>query len=232
MSDGVERRVTVSVIIPALQEARNIGAAIASARAGGADEILVVDGGSTDGTLELARSADVVLSGTRGRARQQNAGAERSRGDVLLFLHADCRLAMGACEQIRSALADPAVIGGCFCQRIDAMGWRYRVVERGNLLRVLVSGWMYGDQGLFIRREVFERLGGFPEVRLMEDWLLSRRLVRAGRTAVLPGPLLVSARRWQQAGLVRQTLRNWLLLMLASAGVPPDNLARWYPTVR
>lgn len=232
MSEDVGPGLRVSVVIPALQEAANIGAAIASARAAGADDVVVVDGGSTDGTADLARAADVVLTGTRGRARQQNAGAERSRGDALLFLHADCRLAVGACAQIRSVLADPAVVGGCFRQRIDAPGLRYRIVERGNLLRALGWGWMYGDQGLFVRREIFERLGRFPEVRLMEDWLLSRELVRAGRSVILPGPLLVSARRWQQAGLVRQTLRNWLLLSLALAGVPPDKLSAWYPTVR
>lgn len=232
MSAGAGSQLAVSVIIPALQEAANIAAAIASGQAAGADEIVVVDGGSTDGTADLARAADLVLTGTRGRARQQNAGAERSRGDALLFLHADCRLAVGACAQIRSALADPAVVGGSFRQRIDATGLRYRMIEQGNLVRALGWGWMYGDQGLFVRREIFERMGRFPEVRLMEDWLLSRALVRAGRTVILPGPLLVSARRWRQAGLVRQTLRNWLLLSLASAGVPPDELAAWYPTVR
>ena len=123
-------------------------------------------------------------------------------------------------------------VGGCFQQRIEADGWAYRWLERGNAWRVRWLGMAYGDQGIFIRRSVFERLGRFPDVKLMEDVLLMKRLRGAGRFVLLPERLLVSARRWQRHGIVRQTLRNWMLLTFATCGVSPSCLARFYPNSR
>lgn len=221
-----------SIIIPVLNEAANIGPLIQAARELGDCEIIVVDGGSTDGTWDNAATADVRIQSERGRARQQNAGAAASTGDILLFLHADCHVSPGCREAIQKALSDPQVVGGCLRQVIDAPGWKYRLLERGNAARVRWLGWAYGDQGIFVRRSVFETLGGFPDLRLMEDLYFVKRLRKAGRFVQLEVPIVVSARRWQKTGLLRQTLRNWTLLTLAHLGVPPDRLATFYPQVR
>ena len=223
---------SISVIIPTLNEAGRIAELIASTRQIGECEIIVVDGGSDDGTHERAASADIVLTSEPGRAKQQNAGAAASRGEVLLFLHADCQLSAGAFEAIRAAMQDERTVGGCFEQHIEADGWLYRWLERGNAWRVRWLGMAYGDQGIFIRRAIFEQLGQFPDVKLMEDVLMMKRLRRAGRFVLLDERLSVSARRWQKHGIVRQTLRNWLLLTLALCGVSPDRLARLYPNTR
>ncbi len=221
--------VRVSVIIPALNEAANIAAAIDGAWRAGAREVIVVDGGSGDGTLEIAAGQScLALSSARGRAVQQNVGARQASGDVLLFLHADTWLAAGGVGQIVEAVREAHVIAGAFRQCITAAGVLYRLLERGNALRAR-WGRPYGDQGIFVRRDVFERVGGFPEVRLLEDVLLSRQLRRVGRLVLLPGPLHVSARRWQRHGVVRQTLRNWRILAAARLGVSPDRLAGLYP---
>lgn len=222
----------ISVIIPTLNEAGRIAELITSTRQVGECEIIVIDGGSTDGTRERAASADIVLSSEPGRAKQQNAGAVASRGDVLLFLHADCQLPAGAFEAIRTAMQDERTVGGCFQQQIEADGWAYRWLERGNTGRVRWLGMAYGDQGIFVRRCVFEGLGRFADVKLMEDVLLMKRLGRAGRFVLLDERLSVSARRWQRHGIVRQTLRNWLFLALAMCGVSPNRLARFYPNTR
>lgn len=222
----------ISIIIPVLNEGPNIGLQIDSLRTLGDCEILVVDGGSTDDTWEQSATANIRLQSDRGRARQQNAGARAARGDVLLFLHADCRLQPGCLEAMNAVLADGQVAGGCFRQVIDARGWKYRLMERGNAARVRWLGWAYGDQGIFVRRSVFEALDGFPDLKLMEDLYFVKRLRRAGRFVVVNAPIQVSARRWRKSGLLRQTLRNWTLLMLAHLGVPPDRLAKYYPPVR
>lgn len=222
----------VSIIIPTLNEAPSIAKAISRARRLSPAEIIVVDGGSTDDTVANAAAADRVLTSPRGRAAQQNAGAAASRGDVLLFLHADCWLEPGILDAVTAALRDERSVGGCFRQAIDAQGGRYRWLERGNALRVRLWKLAYGDQGIFVRRSVFEQLGGFPALALMEDLFFMKRLRHEGRFVLLDGPLHVSARRWQQRGVVRQTARNWFLTGLAQAGVSPDRLQRLYPHIR
>lgn len=222
----------ISIIIPVLNEGPNIAPLIAATRALGACEIIVVDGGSTDDSWDQAAAADVRLKSDRSRARQQNAGAKGATGDVLLFLHADCRLQSGCLEAVRRAMTDSRCAGGCFQQSIDATGWLFRVLERGNAARVRWLGWAYGDQAIFVRRSVFEALGGFPDLMLMEDLYFVKRLRQAGRFVQLTPPILVSARRWKKSGAVRQTLRNWTLLALAHLGVSPNRLARFYPHVR
>jgi rSAM/selenodomain-associated transferase 2 len=222
----------VSVIIPTWNEAETIAATIRSLREQGPCEIIVVDGGSTDTTLEQARAADRVIVAEPGRAVQMNAGAREATCEILLFLHADCRLDHGALRAIERTLSRRKVLAGCFSMRVAAEGWGYRSIDACASARVRFSGIVYGDQGLFLRRSDFERLGGFPLIRLMEDVFFSHRIATEGRVVVLPERIHVSPRRWQKIGMVRQTLRNWTLTALALAGVSPDRLAEYYPRVR
>jgi rSAM/selenodomain-associated transferase 2 len=224
--------VKVSIVIPALNEEGCIAETVRSLRQERPHEILVVDGGSSDATRERAAAADTVLVGPRGRAAQMNQGAAHASGDVLLFLHADCTLEEGALASVRRALGRPGVIAGCFHMRVKAGGMLYRLIDFCATARVWVAGIVYGDQGLFLRRETFVSAGGFPPLGLMEDVFLSLELRKHGRIVVVPPRVFVSPRRWQRQGLVRQTLRNWTLTALAAAGVHPDRLAAHYPVVR
>jgi rSAM/selenodomain-associated transferase 2 len=222
----------VSIIIPALNEAAVLPGTLRAARALAPHELIVVDAGSGDGTPLAATDADLVLQAPRGRAAQMNAGAARATGDVLLFLHADCELEKGALEEAERCLQRPGVAAGCFRMTVDAPGALYRLIDACACARVRLTGLAYGDQGLFLRRELFTRLGGFPPLRLMEDVYLSERLRRLGRVVVASPRIFVSPRRWQRRGVVRQSLRNWALLALAAGGVHPDRLAAFYPAVR
>jgi len=217
------------IIIPAINESDRIQRAITSAWDVGAQEVFVVDGGSQDDTIRLSEQAGaLVVQAPRGRALQQNRGAEVARGDVLLFLHADNWLDPAAGEQLRTAIANPTVRCGAFRQQIDAPDQIFRWLEWGNSLRAGRLGMPYGDQGIFVRRDLFASVGGFPPIPLMEDVELMRRLRRISRPVLLPGPLHVDARRWQRQGVLRQTTRNWLLLAAYRLGVPPARLARAY----
>ncbi|RMG34903.1 MAG: glycosyltransferase [Planctomycetota bacterium] len=222
--------VSVSVVIPTLNEAARLPVAVSSARAAGCVEVLVADGGSTDATASLAKTLACRLIETpRGRGIQQNAAARLAAGEVLLFLHADCRLPREALQQIDEAVHRFGATAGAFRQSIDAPGHLYRALETGNALRVRLFGLAYGDQAIFVRRDLFEAVGGFPEWPLMEDVGLMQRLRRARvRPVLLDGPVVVSARRWQRCGVVRQTLRNWSLLAAYFCGVSPRTLARFY----
>jgi len=219
----------VSIIIPALNEAAGIERAVQAAWKTGAYEVIVVDGGSHDQTIDLAQTAGCkLIVSPSGRARQQNQGAAQARGDVLLFQHADNWLDPSAVEQIQTALQKPSLIAGAFKQKIAAPGTLYRCLEWGNAWRARCWGLPYGDQGIFLRRDAFERLGGFPEVRLMEDVLLMQRIRRKRRPVLLPGPIHIDARRWQRHGIIRQTVRNWTLLTALKLGATPNELARFY----
>ena len=169
----------------------------------------------------------------RGRGVQQNRGAAASSGDLLVFLHADCRLEDGAIAALRRYLArHPRVPGGCFRMRIEDSHPLYRAIDTAAHLRAGLLGLPYGDQGIFIRRSVFESIGGFPETPLMEDVMISLKLRREGRLAVLPARIFVSPRRWRQCGIIRQTLKNWALTAAATLGVSTEFLARFYPHIR
>lgn len=219
----------VSVIIPCINEQTHVAAAIESAWRAGAAEVFVADGGSSDGSEQVAQahSATIVRS-TPGRARQMNAAANVASGDVLLFLHADCRLPAGAVAQIATALRDPKNIWGAFRQRIDAAAWIYRAIESGNGLRVRWQRLAYGDQAIFVRRENFVAVGGFDDQPILEDVLLSRKLSRLAPPQLLDSPVQVSPRRWIQRGPIRQTLRNWWLMGLFRLGTSPVHLSQLY----
>jgi rSAM/selenodomain-associated transferase 2 len=221
----------ISVIIPAIDEAQMIGAAVRSAVSAGADEVIVSDGGSHDGTPEIAqRHGARVLTAAPGRASQQNAGADVAVGDVLLFLHADCCLPKAGLSEIRQQLvAQNTCIGGYFRQRIDDSHQIYRWIESGNLMRAQTLKWAYGDQAIFVRADIFHDIGGFPDMPLMEDLFIMKRLRKRGQLVRIDAPLLVSARRWENRGTIRQTLRNWAMLVAVHLGVPPAMLARHYP---
>jgi rSAM/selenodomain-associated transferase 2 len=219
-----------SVIIPTLNEAANIVRAVTSAQESGADEVIVADGGSRDETCPLAElSGARVVSTPRGRAVQQNAGARKATGDVLLFLHADNWLGKEAISQIRSVVNRRKMkLCGAFQQKIEAALFIYRLLERGNAERVRWLGLPYGDQAIFVTRDLFDQVGGFPEEPFLEDVLLMQRLRRLSWPLLLPGPVYVSPRRWEQRGVIRQTLRNWAILAAFSLGASPQKLATWY----
>jgi rSAM/selenodomain-associated transferase 2 len=219
----------ISVIIPTLNEELSIAEAILRAKALAPYEIIVADGGSRDGTEEIALRVGVeVTRATGGRGPQLNAGAAIASGEVLLFLHADTWLSPMAVGQLTAAMDDQRVLAGAFRQKIDAAGWQFRWLEWGNALRAGWWGLPYGDQGIFVRRDAFDELGGFPHVPIMEDLIFVRRLRRRVRPVLLDGPIYVSARRWHQRGVVRQTFRNWSLLVAERLGVSPHRLATWY----
>jgi rSAM/selenodomain-associated transferase 2 len=221
----------LSVVVPALDEAKGIGAvlgALAPLRRRG-HQVLVVDGGSRDGTAEAARRhIERVVSATRGRASQMNAGARLAEGDVLVFLHADTLLPPDADRLIADALSRPGRHWGRFNVRLSGRHWLLRVIERLMNLRSCVTGIATGDQALFVERASFERVGGFPDIPLMEDVAISRRLRREGRPACVSTPVVTSSRRWEEQGVVRTMVLMWWLRLLYWLGVSPERLRGMY----
>jgi rSAM/selenodomain-associated transferase 2 len=223
---------TLSVIIPTLNEEGVLGETLRLVRVHHAHEIIIADGGSTDATPQIAQGADLFLQGPPGRSAQMNHGAEHATGDAFLFLHADCSLEPGALIAAERCLRQRGIVAGCFRMTVQAPGLLFRLIDAAATARVRLTGLIYGDQGLFITRQRFEQVGGFPELRLMEDVFITLKLRKLGKLAVAPRRIFVSPRRWQQQGVVRQTLCNWTLTALAAAGAHPDRLAPYYPPVR
>jgi rSAM/selenodomain-associated transferase 2 len=219
-----------SIVMPVLNEAPTLRAALLELtplRAAGA-ELIVVDGQSTDATLGVAAGlADQVLSSSRGRALQMNAGAARARGDVLLFLHADTRMPAGALRFIDAALRGGA-LWGRFDVEIAGRAWALKMIAKLMNLRSRWSGIATGDQTIFVARPTFEAVGGFPEQPLMEDIELSKRLRRIARPACLRARVITSGRRWERDGIWPTILLMWRLRLLYRLGVAPERLARSY----
>jgi rSAM/selenodomain-associated transferase 2 len=223
----------LSVIVPALNEEAVIAETLRCARQPGVGELIVVDGGSSDGTAAVAGEiADLVIRSERGRAVQMNAGAARASGEVLLFLHADTLLPPGYAGEVVGACARPEVVGGRFDVELQPSSLLLRITGELINRRSRVTRVATGDQAMFVRRDVFDALGGFAPLPLMEDLDLSRRLKRAGEIACLRSRVRTSARRWQKDGTVRTILLMWTLRLLYYGGVEPQRLFRFYRNTR
>ncbi len=221
--------ITSSIIIPTLNEAQLIEKLLLDLKEFAPEaELIVVDGHSSDRTFEIARPLARTVLSPRGRGAQMNAGAREATGQVLWFLHADCRPHPDSLTAIQVALSDESIVGGGFQYNLDSPGIHYRLAERLSNHKNRILKLFYGDMGIFVRANVFWRMGGYKEVPLMEDMDFSRRLKRMGKTTILPLTMRTSARRWRREGWLKNIIRNWLLQIAWAAGVSPNILAKWY----
>lgn len=225
----------LSIVVPVLDEASGIGATLESLRelrARGC-EVVVVDGGSRDATRAIAAPlANRVIDSPRGRAAQMNAGARACTGDILLFLHADTRLPPGADQSLRLGMRRSGARWGRFDVAIAGAGPLLRVVARSMNARSRMTGIATGDQAIFVRRDTFESVGGFPEIPLMEDIALSKRLRRVSPPLCLRDRVVTSGRRWERHGALRTILLMWRLRLAFALGADPRRLARDYDVER
>ncbi len=232
---------TIAVVIPTLNEEQALPRTLSHTIGLGFDEIIVVDGGSGDRTREIAGalstqhsalSTITLLASPPGRARQMNRGAAEAKSDVLLFLHADTLLPREAKDAIRDALRAPVCVGGRFDVRFDRDSLLSRAIGSMMNLRSRLTGIATGDQAIFVRRTVFERLGGYADIPLMEDIDFTKRLRRAGRVVALSATVVTSYRRWDACGPIRTILLMWTLRLLYWLGVSPHRLKDFYAAVR
>ncbi len=223
----------ITIIVPVLNEEKSIPATLQALASLQPYETIVVDGGSQDRTRDVAAACGVKITvAERGRARQMNRGAQEATGEVLLFLHADTRLPASAFADIDGALSDPRYVGGRFDVALDGSHWMLPVVARLISYRSRVSKIGTGDQALFVRSEVFQRVGGFPDIPLMEDIAFCRALKRLGEIACLRSRVVTSARRWEIDGVWRTIFTMWTLKLLYLAGVSPARLKQYYADTR
>ncbi len=219
----------ISIIIPTLNEANVIEETITRLPQSKQVEIVVVDGGSSDGTDEMARKLGArVLSTAPSKAEQMNAGAAEARGEVLLFLHADTRLPANFEEKVMTAVSRKGFCAGAFTLGIDSEEWGLRFIEWIANWRARFFKMPYGDQALFVSRQLFHEIGGFPDYPIMEDFELIRRLKKKGKIAILPESVQTSPRRWQNLGVFKTWFLNQIILAAYFIGIPPHRLARWY----
>jgi rSAM/selenodomain-associated transferase 2 len=219
----------ISVIIPTLNEEANLPVTMRQLADRTDVELIVVDGGSVDRTVEIAKKfTPYVFVDRPGRALQMNAGARHATGDILLFLHADTFLLPGAFDELQRRIIGDGAVGGAFDLNIDSPRRLCKLVAKISSRRSRLLRLPYGDQGLFIWRQVFEALGGFPEIPIMEDLGFVRRLRRAGRLTFIRSGLVTSGRRWNANGVIKTTLVNWWVTLLFFLRVPPRKLRLIY----
>ncbi|MBI4634213.1 MAG: TIGR04283 family arsenosugar biosynthesis glycosyltransferase [Deltaproteobacteria bacterium] len=223
----------VSIIIPVLHEALIINDLIVHLRGlerAEKSELIVVDGGAAEDTLDAIADKEVRrLTAPPGRARQMNTGAAAASGDILLFLHADTRLPADALTLIDLVMSGSRYWGGAFNLGISSPRWIYRFIAAAASIRSRLTRIPYGDQAIFIGKEVLQHLGSYPEIPLMEDVALMQRIKKSGgKIYIIPRCVATSPRRWEQEGIIYATLRNRFLLMAYCLGVPPAKLAGHY----
>jgi len=220
---------TVTMIVPVLNEAKCLPCLLTYIREWGMDEIIFVDGGSSDETLQILKSAGVKwIHSERGRAVQLNTGAAQSESDILLFVHVDTSLSSSHVKDMKRVMHDPSVGGGRFDVRLSGHHPAFRIIEWFINWRSRITRISTGDQAMFVRRDVFEKLGGFSEQPLMEDVELSGRLKREGKIACLRRKVVTSSRRWEKHGIARTVLLMWWLRLCYSLGANPEVLKRRY----
>ena len=223
----------ISVILPVLNEEHVIGSTLQALLSLMPYEIIVVDGGSTDATRAVCDQFAVrVLTSEPGRARQMNCGARDATGDVLLFLHADTTLPASALKHISAAMRDPDCPAGRFDVEIEGAHWMLKIIARLINYRSRITKIATGDQALFVRRPVFETMGGFQDIPLMEDIVFCRALKRVGPIACLTTRVITSRRRWETHGVWRTIIKMWALKLGYLAGVSPHHLKRFYADTR
>ncbi len=223
------KQISISAIIPTLNEQENIKSLLNYLRQLDCTlELIVADGGSVDETITESEGLSTVVHSARGRGVQMNAGAKIASGDVLWFLHADCQPHPDSIHAIKSALADPDVVGGGFEYALNHPGFRFRLVEFLSNRKNRLLQWLFGDMGIFVRREIFYRMGGYKEIPLMEDMDFSKRLKQHGKIVILPQRTKTSARRWIEEGYILNSLRSWALQSAWVLGASPYALAKWY----
>ena len=223
--------VKLSIIIPVLNEAQQLPNILTIATQAKTAEIILVDGGSQDETIELALANGLkLIQSEPGRAIQMNTGAAIATGDILLFLHADTQLPPNFETSINEILHQPNTIAGAFQLKIEGNQPGLRWIERGVNWRSRYLQMPYGDQALFLRRARFEQIGGFPNLPIMEDFELVRQLRQLGTIAIAPTAVLTSGRRWQKFGILRTTLINQIVILAYLLGIPPQKIAHGYRT--
>jgi rSAM/selenodomain-associated transferase 2 len=195
-------------------------------------ELIFVDGGSDDKTVALACKIGRVVKARKNRAAQMNAGAYAAKGKILLFLHADAIVQQRHLEKLEEFVKSKNLIGGCLTQVLDEKGVIYRWIAFTGNARAKVTKIFYGDQGIFVRKGIFKKLGGFPEVKICEDILFTKKLREAGKVSVLPFSVLCSARRWKKQGVFKTFFMNTRITSALAFGVHPNKLKIIYDDVR
>ena len=218
----------ISIIVPTLNEEENIAGCLGSTQNASNAQRIVVDGGSRDRTVEIARACGAtVITSPAGRARQMNAGAKAASGDLFIFLHADTRLPDGFDSRVREILARPGIAAGAFEFRLDMSSLGLQFIERVANWRSRRLQMPYGDQAIFVRSALFRDIGGFPDMPIMEDFEFIRRLQKRGQIHTAPYPAITSARRWRMLGLWKTTLINELVVVAYYLGFSPAWIRHW-----